>query len=549
MSTSQMPPVGCYRLMRGVTIGEDENGGIVALCGYPLRVVRLNVTTARLLSLCTEGRTGEQLAALMNMSIKRVQALCDQLRGKSLLEVGSTPSPAVWPNVSIIIPSYNRVKELERCLRSLFDLNYPLHLLEILVIDDASTDETCTMLQRLTREATTRGLALRTVHHDKKQGVAISRNIGAEAATYELIAYIDSDCVASVNWLMELVPAFQDDRTAAVGGMIRAYECNTLLGRYEDVCSSLYMGERPQQVCLGGALTYLPTANMLIRRTMWQQLGGFASLTQGEDVDLCRRLLLTGAHIHYVPQGIVYHDYRTTMGAFLRIRAAYATAEAVLLQRHPTERRILVLPPEQATFAGLMIGGGWAALGALWQWMVGRPRQQGDHKGSPLLYPLSPHKRRSIGAIPCGRPAWGGNGVVGVLLLFTALFVTLFGTRKRLQKVRQQRVRVGAVEVFKATLRGHLAYTYHLCRHLTRYYTLPLLLVGVLLPPLILVIVILIGIVVIVDYTRLKPNMNLGQYAFCTILDDCAYEVGVVRGCVKHRTWKPLLPLIKKRMQ
>ncbi len=125
------------------------------------------------------------------------------------------------------------------------------------------------------------------------------------------------------------------------------------------------MGARPQQVRLEGPLKYLPTANLLLRRAIWQQLGGFAPLTQGEDVDFCRRVLLSGAHIRYIPQGVVYHDYRTTLKSFLKIRTAYATAEAALLQRHPTERRILVLPPEQATFAGLVLGGLWGMFCAL----------------------------------------------------------------------------------------------------------------------------------------------------------------------------------------
>ncbi len=54
----------------------------------------------------------------------------------------------------------------------------------------------------------------------------------------------------------------------------------------------------------------------------------------------------------------------------------------------------------------------------------------------------------------------------------------------------------------------------------------------------------LCGVVIGVDYRRLRPDMGLGWYALCSLLDDCAYEVGVVRGCVKHKTWKPLVPRI-----
>src|SRR5216683_1966976 len=563
------PLPGYYRLSRGVRlVSQDES--VVAVCDYPLRLVRLNATTTHLLSLCSEERTCEQLARATNVPIKRVEALCDQLRWKGLLEAGPVLSPPVWPSVSIVIPSYNRAKELERCLRSLFALDYPTHCLEIIVVDDASTDETATTLQHLLQEAAAHGLEMHIVHHEKRQGVGVSRNTGAGAAQHELIAYIDSDCVASASWLRELVPVFQDIRIAAVGGMIRAYRRVTLLGRYEDVRSSLFMGVRPQQVRLEGPLTYLPAANMVIRRAIWQQLAGFAPMTQGEDVDFCRRLLMSGASMHYLPQGVVYHDYRTTPGAVLRIRVAYASAEAPLLQRFPTGRRVLLLPPEQATFAGALLGGAWSIL---WRYM--RSGMKGSSPGyrgmaaragvgsraglvsrrglaaragvgsrAGVVSRRGLAARAGVGSRAGASPAPTIHGFAAPLSLLLAVFVTLFGARKRLQKVREQRISISPLAVFKATLRGHLAYTYHLCRHLTRYYTLPLLLVSLIVPPLLPLTSMLCGVVIGVDYRRLRPDMGLGWYALCSLLDDCAYEVGVVRGCVKHKTWKPLVPRI-----
>jgi len=460
------------------------------------------------------------------MSLKRVETLCDQLRWKGFLEAGQISPPPTWPCVSIVIPTYNRTRELERCLHSLFTLDYPAHCLEIIVVDDTSTDETSSMLRRMAQEAAARGLEMRAVRHEQRQRVGISRNTGTQAAQHELIAYIDSDCIASPGWLKELVPAFRDTRVAAVGGMIRAYDRQSLLGRYEDVRSSLFMGMQPQQARLEGPLTYLPTANMLLRRAAWQQLSGFAPMTQGEDVDFCRRLLVSGASIHYLPRGVIYHDYRTTLVAFLRIRAAYASAEAPLLQRHPTERRILLLPPEQAAFAAALLGGGWSTL---WHYM------RHPVWGTGILWPDTTCRVGATLAVALG----AGAG---------ALFLTLFGARKRLQKVREQRVPISFLAVLKATLRGHLAYTYLLCRHLTRYYTLPLLLAGLLVPPFLLLACLLCSVVIRVDYWRLKPDMSLGEYALCSLLDDCAYEIGVVWGCVKHRTWKPLLPLLKKKV-
>jgi len=471
-------------------------------------VLRLSKLTTSILEQCSEERTCEELAQLIDLPLRRVQTLCEQLRWKGLLEAGPTPPPVAWPGVSLIVPSHNRAQQLERCLRSLLGLDYPAQCLELIVVDDASTDETATMLERLTREAASLGIMMQVIHHTPRQGVAQSRNSGAEAAHHDLLAYTDSDCVTSPGWLAELVPAFQDAHIGAVSGMIRAYERQSLLGRYEDVRSSLFMGTRPQQVRLEGPLTYVPTANLLVRRALWQRLGGFAPLTFGEDVDFCRRLLATGSQLIYLPQGVIYHDYRTTLHAFLGIRMSYASSEAALLQHHPTERRVLLLPLEQAMFAGLVIGGVWGMF------QRGLPKFTSWRSGQPQGWTLA------------------------VALL------TLLGTYTRWRKVRQYKVAINPLVVLRATLRAHLAYTYHLCRHLTRYYTLPLLAIGLFLPPILLLVLILYGIVIAVDYVRLRPCMSIVEYALCALLDDCAYEVGVVLGCIKHRTWKPLLPVI-----
>ncbi len=447
------------------------------------------------------------------MPLKRIEALCDQLRWNGLLDAGSLLPPLDWPPVSIVIPSYNRAKELERCLRSLFVLDYPADCLEIVVVDDASNDETGMMLQHLQQEATEYGFAVRTLRHEKRQGSGISRNSGTEITQYDLVAYIDSDCVAPPNWLRELVPAFQDTKIGAVGGMIRAYDRKSPLGRYEDVRSSLYMGAYSQQVRLEGPLTYLPTANLMVRRTIWHELAGFAPMTFGEDVDFCRRLLLSGASMLYISRGAVYHDYRTKLKDFLYIHVAYASTEAALFKLHPTERRSLFLPPEQAIFAICLIGGVWGIT-----WL-------------------------SLQSI------WSGfqskTFVIAILPFILVLLLSIFSTYKRLQKVKEYGSIIGFPIVMKATLRGHLAYTYHLSRHLTRYYTLPIFICSFFVSPVFILLFILCCIVIGVDYVRLKPQIDIGRYAFCSLLDDYAYEIGVVWGCVKYRTWKPLVPVIK----
>src|SRR5215831_14738350 len=153
---SNQPRPGHYRLQPGIRIQPQDKSSI-AICNYPLRLVRLSPIAARLLLLCREEHTCEQLAQAINMPVRRVEALCDQLRWKGLLEAGPALPPPTWPNISIVIPAFNRARELERCLCSLFALDYPAQCLEIIVVDDASTGETGSVLQRMTQGAATHG--------------------------------------------------------------------------------------------------------------------------------------------------------------------------------------------------------------------------------------------------------------------------------------------------------------------------------------------------------------------------------------------------------
>ncbi len=548
------PGVGCYRRARGLhLVGSD------VICDYPLRIARPGATALRLLELCDREHTAEELATLMQLPPGQVKKLCEQLRWKGLLEAGLALPPETWPRVSIILPSFNRVTELERCLRSLMQLQYPATHREIIAVDDASSDGTQAMLERLNAECAAQGISLRSVRQDARQGVAMCRNRGVELARYELLAFIDSDCVASPGWLSELVPTFSDPTVGAVSGMIRAFNRRSRLGRYEDVHSPLFMGKQEQQISLDGPLTYLPTANLLIRRAAWEKLGGFAPLEFGEDVDFCRRLLLDGARILYLPIGLIEHDYRATLPAFLHTRVSYASSEAALLQQHPATRRVLLLPPEQASFAMLVTGGLWGMVRATLHKQHSHPTPPPGYPQGVSLHIGMPHPNHIHHKDSAWGPGRGSNKYVGILLVgirsgdrvvailafLAAVALALFGAARRFNMVRKQGIHMHPLVVLRATIRAHLAYLYHLCRHLTRYYTLPLLLFGLIVPPLLLLALILAGIVVGVDYARLRPQISPGRFALYTLLDNCAYEVGVALGCIKQRTWKPLLPVVK----
>lgn len=519
------PAPGCYRLAPGLRLleGTDGQSGGLVITAYPLRVLRLGQHAWQLLSLCRQERSGAELARLSGLSSERVSALCQQLSARGLLEAGPPPPPRSWPGVSVIVPTCNRASQLARCLQAILGLRYPAQALEVIVVDDASHDQTSAVLASLGPAFASRGMRLRLLRHARRQGAAGARNSGAASARYELLAFVDDDCVVTPDWLTTLVPLFAEAKVAAVGGQIRAYETGSALGRYEDVRSSLFMGLQPQEVRLSGPLTYLPTACLLVRREIWQALGGFAPLTYGEDVDFCYRLLAQGWRIRYwpAPEGMVYHDYRTRLWTFLGTRVHYASAEAVLQQLHPQQRRVLLLPPREASFAALTVGSLWRLF-------------------SPVLATSRRRQHRNL-----HRTSKAGRASFSLLLALLALLLPAASVWQRRRRLHLAQVPLTAWQLWQATLRSYLAYTYHLCRHLTRYYTLALLAASLLFPPLLVLVGLLQAIVVSVDYARLRPRLGLLAFACYSLLEDCAYAFGLLLGCWRQRTWRPLLAVIQ----
>ncbi|MBU2601155.1 MAG: glycosyltransferase family 2 protein [Actinobacteria bacterium] len=157
------------------------------------------------------------------------------------------------PSVSCVVVVRNRPRELARCLRSLIRLDYPSELLEVLVVDDASEDATPQVARAFARWAeSARGLR-RPVPNVRLQrlsvhgGIAEARNQGLLRGRGELIAFTDSDCVASPLWVRRLVSQLRPD-VAAVGGGVTGLHTETALQRYEAAYSPLHMGDRPTRV-------------------------------------------------------------------------------------------------------------------------------------------------------------------------------------------------------------------------------------------------------------------------------------------------------------
>jgi mycofactocin glycosyltransferase len=224
----------------------------------------------------------------------------------------------------VVIPSYGRADLLDACLRSLATT-----AAKVVVVDDGSPDPA-----PIAQVANRHGARL--VRLAVNQGPAAARNAGIASTTEPLVVFLDSDCSVPPGWLEWLAPLFDDPRVAAVAPRVRPVTgARTLLARHEDARSSLDMGRDRRLVRPGGALGFLPSAALIVRRDALQGSGFDPDLRLGEDVDLVWRLAEAGWHVRYEPTVTVRHTARLQPREWAGRRFAYGTSAADLNTRHP----------------------------------------------------------------------------------------------------------------------------------------------------------------------------------------------------------------------
>ena len=472
---SVQSPIGRYYLRGGLRLIQGTDGSVL-LKSSPLRAIRVNRPAASILERCRRGypRSAE-IAACDQMPL----TFLDRLHQAGVLDWVPFP-PNRLPLVSIVIPVYRRPIEIEACLTALQSLDYPADRLETIVVDDASDDPTPAVAGRFD---------VRLIVQGRNRGQSAARNVGVAAARGDIIAFLDSDCIARPGWLRELVPYFQDDRVALVGGRVGAVADDRRMDRYESVCSALDMGDEPVLGRGTNSVFYVPTCNMLIRRAVYAQVGGLdEGLHVGEDVDLCWRVMAAGHHLYYTPRGRVLHRHRSSWRSGFMRRFAYGTSEAVLYSRFPGVVKKFTWQPVSLLLL--------LCAAAAWIW-----------------------------------PAWIWPAVMAGALAAE-------NGHKRLQCKRMADVRPTLRDMLWAQWDGHFQLIFYLTFILVRYHLIWLIVLAVCLPGLIGLCLTLIFFPVMVTYFRKRPSLSLPTFAGFYLAEHAFYQCGAFWGAVKQRCFR-----------
>lgn len=446
------------------------HGGRLLLGGEPRRLWRLSSAGADVLAELSR-------APVISASGARL--------ARRLLDAGFAhplpPEDTPPLRTVVIIPVRDRAEALDRCLQALGQSH------EVLVVDDGSTDAGAVTSVAARHRAD-------LVRRRRTGGPAAARNTGLEVLQRDVaaIAFLDSDCVPPPDWLACLVPHFADPLVAAVAPRVRPSarcgERRTLLDRYTVARSPLDMGLHPAPVRPGGAVAYVPSAALVLRRAALEDCGPSRfdeQLRYGEDVDLVWRLLDAGWRVRYEPSVEVRHEEPRRWRAFVARRYRYGTSAGPLARRHGDRVAPAVLgswPTVSAAFALVRRPAPAAAATAYGAWRLWRRLRPGVP--GPLIAQMSV---RSVMDTLLGLSS--ATARIAFPLALASAFVP--GRRRALRGATV------AVWISAPALRAWL---------------------------------------------RDRPAIDPLRWTTIYLLDDLCYGVGVWRGSVSARTTAPLTP-------
>lgn len=216
-------------------------------------------------------------------------------------------------SISIIICTYNRADILSKTLESWHSVRIPKCNVELIVIDNKSTDHTFQVVASFYDSCPCK---LRYVH-ENKIGLSNARNRGIEESNEKIVAFVDDDVDFHENWLQEILKAFYDNSDiSAIGGCsIPKFEIEVPHWITEDVYKSYGSTDSGPQDRLMHFPEHPYGLNMAFRRLVFDKVGVFnpalgrvkRCLISNEEFDIFYRLKEKKLSVLYASKAIIYH--------------------------------------------------------------------------------------------------------------------------------------------------------------------------------------------------------------------------------------------------
>jgi glycosyltransferase involved in cell wall biosynthesis len=256
------------------------------------------------------------------------------------------------PAVTVVVATRNRSALLPRLMAAL-EAQVGAPPFEVVIVDDASTDDTPAVLSSLQASST---VPLRTLRHDPRRGPGPARNAGWRLGSGQRILFTDDDCTPRPEWVARLV-AELEDHDLAQGATVPAPDQLSQQGTFSRTLEVLE------------PTGFFQTCNMAFRREALESVDGFDEAFDhpaGEDTDLALRCLAEGATFEFCDDAIVEHDVRPS-SLVAAVKDTWRWQGVVgVVKKHPAILERLGSrwfwkpshPPLLLAAAGLLVAGG-----------------------------------------------------------------------------------------------------------------------------------------------------------------------------------------------
>lgn len=235
------------------------------------------------------------------------------------------------PFVSVIVPTFNSCESLKECLQALYCQTYPYSDYEIIVVDNASTEDIYSVCKHFPNIQYLKEL---------KRGSYAARNCGIKEASGEILAFTDADCVPSADWIASGVRSLSN--AELIAGHIQFTFRYRNAVEYLD--SLMHLNQERY-----AAMGYAATANAFTWAWVFEKVGLFNdSLLSLGDREWGERVSRAGFRVAYSEGAIVFHPARATLNALLskiRLQTQHKallrpwTIKDVLIQLQPINIR------------------------------------------------------------------------------------------------------------------------------------------------------------------------------------------------------------------
>ncbi|PRR89330.1 glycosyltransferase [Bacillus sp. NMCN1] len=229
------------------------------------------------------------------------------------------------PTVSILIPAHNEEVVIRQTIKAMVQLSYPKHLLEIIVINDNSSDRTGDIVQSFSEQYDHVHM-IETKPPFAGKGKSTALNEGLKASTGEVICVYDADNMPEQKAVYHLVLGLLNDpKAGAVVGKFRVINASkNLLTKFiniETICFQ-WMAQGGRWKWFG--IATIPGTNFAIRRHILEELGGWDVHALAEDTELTIRVYNLGYVIRFFPAAITWEQEPETWKVWWRQRTRWA---------------------------------------------------------------------------------------------------------------------------------------------------------------------------------------------------------------------------------